>query len=436
MRRCAGPRAARAHGGFGRRSFVLVAAIATTAAGVAFADAATSVAASKSTVVKVGIPVADPASLAQLGLPTTGSPSVSQLELAYTAQIKAINASGVLGKRKLAPVFDVYSLANPAAPQQTCVSLTENDHVFAVVTGQFVNGGDVCVAQHHTPMFESVAAPQAAYTKYPGLVFTAQMSPNRNARAFAQALIRSHALKGKTVGVLTDSLGGDLAPVTGVLVPALKAAGVNIVHVTDITSDFSEIPQQIPVEISEMKAAGVNMIVDATPGPTLEEWVGGEQQASFSPKIVMSDLNDADFAIFTASYPASLNGTVAYTSERYGENAAHQKLQPIDASCNKHYTKAGGPSYPRDSSNYVDLEQSCQALTMLVDGLVATKGSLSLKRFDKAMAHLGPIDLEFQGPSSLRANKVDAADAFRATKFSSTANAFVPVTTKWTKAAN
>ena len=386
----------------------------------------------KATTIKVGIPVADPASLAALGQPTAGLPTVAQTELMFTSQIKAINASGELGARKLVPVFNVYSLASPAAPEASCVSLTEDSHVLAVVSGQFVNGGDVCVAQHGTPMIESVAAPQSAYSSYPGLVYSAQMAPNRNARDFAHELVASGALKGQTVGVLADSLGGDYPPVSQVLVPALEAAGIKVAHVTDLTADFSELPQQIPVEISAMRSAGVTMIVDATPGPNLLMWLGGMQSAGWSAKFATSDLNNADFAIYTSRYPASMNGTVAYTSERFGEGAAGFGAQPGDRQCLQRYVSAGGARYARDSSNYVTLEQSCQALTMFIDGVRATKGAASVKSFARAMAHLGKVALPFQGPSSLSAGKTDAADAVRVTHFSSKAATFVPSSPKWT----
>lgn len=381
--------------------------------------------------IEIGIPIANAATLAALGQSTKGVLSVQQDELMVSSQVKAINAAGGIDGRKLQPVFEVYSLADPATIERSCVALTENHQVVAVVTGQYVLGGDQCVAQHGTPIFESVAAPQPAYTQYPGLVWTAQMAPNQNAKSFAQELISSGALKGQKVGVLADSLGGDFQPVSQVLVPALKAGGIDVAHVTDLSSNFSVMPQQIPPQIADMRSAGVTTIVDATPGPNLVLWLGGLQKAAWSPKFVMSDLNDADFAIYTGAYPPAMQGTVAYTTQRYGESVAGYPTPAVDQTCLRHYESDGGVSVAPGTPNYVQLEQSCQALTMLVDGLKSAAKNLTRQSFIKAMDSLGSIDLPFQGPSSLHAGKNSAADAVRVTKFQFKDHQFVPTSDHW-----
>ncbi len=381
--------------------------------------------------VKIGIPIANQASLAALGQSTKGLPSVQQTELMFGAQIKAINAAGGIAGRKLQAVYGVYSLSDPATIERTCVALTQNDQVLAAVTTQFVLGGDTCVAQHGTPMFESVAAPQTTYVQYPGLIWTAQLEPNQNAKSFAAELIASGSLKGQKVGVLSDSLGGDFQPVSQTLLPALKAGGVDVAHVTDLSSDFSVMPQQIPAQIADMRSAGVSTIIDATPGPNLELWLGGLHKAGWSPKIVMSDLNDADFTVYTAAYPPSMQGTVAYTTQRYGESEAGIATPAVDQTCLKNYTSAGGTAWPTGSANYVQLEQSCQALAMLVDGLKAAGKGLTKQSLTKAMGSLGTVNLPFQGPSSFATGKASAADAVRATEFQTKSGQFVPTSAQW-----
>ena len=389
-------------------------------------------AATSSGTIKLGIPIANAATLAALGQSTRGALSVAQTELMFSSQIDALNRSGGFGAVKVKPVFEVFSLADPASIQRSCVALTQTQHVFAALAVQYVLGGDACIAQHGTPMLESVAAPQAVYDHFPGRIFTTQMAPNVNARSFAHELVSSGSLRGQKVGVLADSLGGDFAPVSQTLVPALRAGGIDVAHVTDLSANFSVAPQQIPVEISDMRSAGVTTIVDATPGPNLVLWLGGLQKAGWMPKIVMSDLNDADFAVYTGMYPPSMAGTTAYTTQRYGEHAAGLSAPASDQTCLSRYESAGGVTLAPDSANYVELEQTCQVLALFADGLKAVSGSPSQTSFAKAMSGLGSVSLPFQGPSSLGAGKPYAADAVRVTRFSATAHAFVPsATSQW-----
>jgi ABC-type branched-subunit amino acid transport system substrate-binding protein len=80
--------------------------------------------------IKLGIAYPDVASVKQYIKLDYGD-----FEATYNALIKKINEEGGINGRKIVPVFGKINLISPAAAQKTCVTLTQDEKVFAVLGG-------------------------------------------------------------------------------------------------------------------------------------------------------------------------------------------------------------------------------------------------------------------------------------------------------------
>ncbi|MFT4210431.1 MAG: hypothetical protein QM626_01050 [Microbacterium sp.] len=366
---------------------ILVATATILAAGLSGCGSASGTDTSGRTL-HIGIPIADSSSLVKAGVASPDALTADQIEQMYTIALDAISGTDAAGGYTLVPDYATFDLVDSGAPQTACAHFVQDSRDDLVLSGQFVNGGDQCVAQQGGVLLQDVAAPEAAYSIDTGTVLTLDQLPSTAAERFADYLISSGVLDGKTVGVLTDALGGDATPVTDVLVPALEDAGVEVAHVTTLTSDLQAVAQQIPTEITQMKEAGVDVIVDATPSANLMQFLGGESSAGWSAPVIASDLNYAVAETFAAAYPADLEAS-ALTQRTFGADAGGDAA----STCADRYETQGGETLVAGSTNYQTLLQACDLVTVLGKALTALGDTaFSGAAFATAVEGLGHVD--------------------------------------------
>jgi len=372
--------------------------------------------------VSVGIPVADVASLQAAGVASPDALTVKDIEKMYTAAIDAVSGKAAAGGHKITTDFASFDLVQPGAPQTACLHFVQDSKDQLVLSDQFVNGGDQCVVQRGGFLIQNIAAPQAAYAMA-GKVVTTDLVPNDAAAAFARYLTTSAHLKGKKLAVLTDALGGDAAPVTSVLIPALKKAGLDIVHVTTLSADLTQVAQQIPVEVSQLQDAGVDEIIDATPSANLAQFLGGMSKAGLDVPLIASDLNNAVDEAFAAAYPKNLKAT-ALTARRFGSDNAQA------TACASRYQKAGGRTLVAGSANYQTLLEVCDSVTILAAGLKQLGGTtFSSASFAAALGKVGTLDLAYYGPSKLSGSPQTTVQAQQVVSWGGTG--WAPTDGKW-----
>ena len=152
-------------------------------------------------VVFVGVDLAAVAKLTGFKVADAGDPD---------AQVEAledwVNAHGGVGGRQLDAVFRLYDAASdsPAAEEQLCNEITQDDQAFAVVlTGQFQTNARPCYAQRKTLVLDAtlVATDTTAYDRAVAVPVERELPRVRRLRAGADRDPRAAGLlRGPRVG--------------------------------------------------------------------------------------------------------------------------------------------------------------------------------------------------------------------------------------------
>jgi ABC-type branched-subunit amino acid transport system substrate-binding protein len=174
------------------------------------------------------------------------------------AQVKAletwVNANGGLNGKKMEAVFRLYDAQtdSPAAEEQLCNKITQDDKAFAVVmTGQYQTNARPCYTDRNTLVLDAslYAMSQEYFDDASPYLWTASF-PEYHAfvRSFVKVLKEQAFFEGqKTVGVVAADSPLNRETIENLAVPLLKEAGVtpsvSWVDTTDTGSLFEGLTQ-------------------------------------------------------------------------------------------------------------------------------------------------------------------------------------------------
>jgi len=260
--------------------------------------------------IKIGIVYPDLASVRQFVNIDQGD-----YEGAYNALIKDINSKGGIDGRMIVPVYGKINLLSPGAAQETCLKLTQDEKVFAVL-GSFNGDEPLCYVQANrtATIGGQLTARRYALAKAPWFSFLR----GGDEVADGIALFNSnHELTGKKVAVISNVEGR--AVMNETVIPALHRIGVTPVQtgVLDApASDAAAVNQQIGVFVEKFQAAGADTVVvvgsmGAGFPPVLEH-------TQYRPRLLFTDLGQVsaytgdkgkhDFSTLTNAEALGLNG--------------------------------------------------------------------------------------------------------------------------------
>ncbi|WP_122816844.1 ABC transporter substrate-binding protein [Nocardioides pantholopis] len=175
-------------------------------------------------------------------------------------QIKAletwVNDNGGLGGRKMEAVFRLYDAQadSPAAEEQLCNQITQDDRAFAVVlTGQYQTNARPCYAQRKTLMLDAslVASDVEYYEELSPYLWSASFPEYATfIKSFVKVLDDEGFFEGeKSIGIVGADTDANRRTVTDVALPLLKEAGVDVevgwVDTTDIGTLYAGHEQAI-----------------------------------------------------------------------------------------------------------------------------------------------------------------------------------------------
>jgi len=205
--------------------------------------------------IKIGIVYPDLASIRQYVNIDHGD-----YEAVYKALIQRVNDAGGINGRKIEPVFGKLNLVSPAASTTTCVSLTEDQKVFAVL-GNASADEPLCYVKDHSTAFIGGDLNAARYAQAKAPWF----SHGRGGDEIADGMGLFNAdisFASKKVAVLSNV--NDQAVMNNVAIPALAKLGVTPVQtgVLDAPAqDPAAVGQQTGVFIQKFTAAGADTVV-------------------------------------------------------------------------------------------------------------------------------------------------------------------------------
>ncbi len=220
-------------------------------------------------------------------------------------QIKAletwVNENGGLGGKKLEAVYRLYDAQtdSPAAEEQLCNEITQDDKAFAVVlTGQYQTNARPCYAQRKTLMLDAslVASDTEYYEKLSPYLWSASFPEYKTfVESFVQVLDDQEFFEGeKSVGVVAADSDVNRRTVDDVAIPLLKKAGVSAevgwVDTTDIGTLYSGQEQAVDT----FRSKKIDRVV----------FFGGSRLASIFATIAGSKKFDARYAISSFDNPS------------------------------------------------------------------------------------------------------------------------------------
>ena len=330
-------------------------------------------------------------------------------EDAYRAYVDLLNAGGGINGRKVALETRRVDLLDPDAARATCLSLTEDAKVFAVLAF----AGDLCYTEEHetlqiaqahleSPDFERRSAGRFFAYNMPGL---------RALASYAAEYDRLGVVKGRKIGVLFVDDQDIPEMVRDGLVATLTRAGHEVVHQHALSVNPSTAASQIPVAVQQMRSKGVDTVwvgVDIVAGTN---FVQTAQSQGWRPRYLASDWGQMSSDFSAQAMPESFDGAVAITALREAEqNLPTPRETASSADCRRRFTQQTKRPLAYGDDTYVITVSICGLVDLFAAGARAAGPQLTTPAVSAALQRLGPVSPPVVGPGSFTPGKFGAAD--------------------------
>ena len=226
-----------------------------------------------------------------------------------TAQIKAlenwVNKNGGLAGRDMEAVFRLYDgqSDSPAAEEQVCNQITQDDKAFAVVmTGQYQTNARPCYAGRQTLVFDAslYAMSTDYFEEHSPYLWTASFPEYDSfVRAYVKVLNEQDFFEGeKAVGVVAADSPINRKTIDNLAVPLLKDSGLEPEVAWVDTTDTSTLMQGLEQAGVTMRSKGIERIVffGGSRMASVFATVAGSQEG-FAPKYAISSFDNPSFFV-------------------------------------------------------------------------------------------------------------------------------------------
>jgi len=378
------------------------------------------------TTINVGVVLVNLAGVQSAGIGVAGQ-SVQDQQQQWQAFIDDINSKGGLLGRRINPFFQLWNpLDDGSSGQAACTHLTEDNHVFAVLTASFDGPPVLCVTQQHsTPLIDGDGGSDEDYQSSSGLLWTTGVGKTRILRIQAAELARLGTLNGKKLGILTSAAYGDDRSVKEGLIPTLNRLGYNVAHVSDLSADYGTGSSQIPLEVRQMQAAGVQAIFLATNNVFSTNFAQQADAQGFRPMYLGSDFDHSDDDLYVQGMPGGFQG-VAITTMRLGEQRIGAPEPPADAACRQLYESKTGKSVQRGQTAYTTTMFVCDVLDVFSSAVQRAGPGLTRRKLSAGLAGAGAFSMPFSAGASFGPTKFDAPDASRTMQYNGGCHCWMP----------
>ncbi|MBL7493817.1 ABC transporter substrate-binding protein [Frankia sp. AgB1.9] len=207
----------------------------------------------------------------------------------FTALVDKVNAAGGIDGRKIVPVFGAVNVISPAGASDTCVKLTQDEKVFAVIGS--LNADDaLCYVQTHKTLTVGGDLNAPRYLKAQAPWF----SDARGGDAVGDGLklFDNGSLKDKKVAVIGYT--ADQYTMNSIVAPGLKKLGVTPVATAVMDApitDAAAVAQQTGVFVQKFQSVGANAVIVV--GGASGSFPAQLEKTSYRPQLLFSDVNQA-----------------------------------------------------------------------------------------------------------------------------------------------
>ena len=378
--------------------------------------------------IKVGFLLYDLAGAGQAGFSQTGL-DPRQQRAAFEAYVDEVNRAGGINGRRIDAVYKTFDLLSEDGQRSVCLSMLEDEKVFALVGQFFFRSAYLCATrEHHRVVLAlgSTATGPDVYAASAGLLFTAFPEGDRMMGNFATELQGAGMLKGATVGILSDDGFDPGATTTNVLAARIKELGGKVGRHSHLSADLSSASAQIPVQLQQMRSAGVNLVL-LTANPVLStQFVHEASTQRFAVKYAGSDWAAMSSQPGQANMPASFNGTKSFTGLRVYEERAGIPDTPRAIHCRKVYEAYTHQKLNRDSVAWGVAMGNCNFVDLFVRAAAKAGNNLNSRALSGALQGLGRVEVAQWGDGSFRPGKFGFFDSIRPQHWDSPCSCTVP----------
>ena len=364
--------------------------------------------------IKLGVVLLDLSTARSVGLAPENY-TVEDQRRAYDVFVGRVNDAGGINGRKVQTVYAVADPFDNATAEAACLRLTRDEKSFAVLSvAGFRGTASLCITRdNRTPLVAQGHHPTEYFRASAGLLITDQASSERTARSFIDTLDRLGSLKGKTIGLVTnrdatngEKQGGDA------VAAALKASGYEVAHRADLSEDLPTGAGQIPVQVQQMRAAGVDAVVLATNFLYSTQFAQAADGQGWRPAWFAGQIGDMTSDALARNMPASYDGAIAVTSNRYNHDARAGRPEPaVERDCREHFNGKAGTRYPYGGENPV--LPACAGVGVFRAAATGAGPTLTRAAFSSAAQRLGAFAWPGMIGGSLGSGKFDYADQTR-----------------------
>ena len=372
------------------------------------------------TAIRIGVWVPDIGAIAKIpGLGDTGFDPATY-RAAYDAFASELNAQGGVLGRKIELVYYTMDATNEAdSNQQGCIFFSQQEKVFALFTASvgYESSFD-CVHRATGAITYSTLGFEQHYYGGNWLV-TQDAATNRVLRNLVAFFDGRGELRGKRIALVEQARLKTYSD--QIVLPALKALGYDVVHRATMSDDTGQLGSQIPVEVNQMKAKGVEVALTLLNPAAAGLLIQNADQQLFHPRWLFSDFNAGTDDLGPRLFPANTDAA-GLTSLRTGEFRTGGPEPAYDASCAARYNarttgKKVRFGVTKQDNPYRYALYGCTAFDRFRAAALAAGPTLTHARWMAAIAAMGSVHIAFAADGTYGAGKTDAADLFRMVEF-------------------
>lgn len=309
-------------------------------------------------------------------------------------------------------VFVQYPVIGSDGKVAVCTKLAQDEEVFAVLGfTQFRPGAECLIDRFDIPVIEAQPGDDALYNRN-GKFFSIMPSFESYYRTYAQWLIKSGRLEGKTIGVSyeTPRGAGFLA-----LQEELEAAGFEISSVTSSSGEGISGPTDT-LSFDRFKEDGVDFVIPIVGSTATTIGLSHAVDQNYFPEIaavgdgtLMSDLVGKQMPdeIFA--------GVRGLAPTRVGELGSGVENPAMEA-CVSNFEDFTGDVVPRsgpEAGRVINILQTCDALEILRAGLAGLDDEMSHESFVAGIENAGEFEFVSTGNGSFSATDHAGGGALR-----------------------
>lgn len=309
----------------------------------------------------------------------------------FQAVVDKVNKAGGIDGRKIVPVFGAVDVLSPAGAQETCVKLTEDEKVFAVIGS--LNADDVnCYVQTHKTLVVGGDLSAARYAK----AQAPWVSDSRGGDDLGQGIqlyIGKGDLTGKKLAVV--AYRDDQPTLDQVVLPTLRAKNIPVTETGVLDADVTDpaaVSSQLNVFIQKFQSAGVDTVLLV--GGSQSQFPAEVAKTGYRPRLLFSSVNTASAYVKTAGSGdlSVLNGALSLgQATNYTDPAINTCLSTIEAAIPETKGKIIDPALvpPKQPAWGVSESVACRYLTLFQAIAQKAGKDLTYKSFQDAAFSLG-----------------------------------------------